>query len=44
VVTLPGTEFGEFGQGYLRLSVCATEAEVSEGIQRLETFIQGQQG
>jgi aminotransferase len=44
VVTLPGTEFGELGQGYLRLSVCATEAEVSEGIQRLETFIQGQQG
>ncbi len=43
VVTLPGTEFGELGQGHLRLSVCATEAEVSEGIQRLETFIQGQQ-
>ena len=39
VVTLPGTEFGERGQGHLRLSVCATEAEVSEGIRRLETFI-----
>ena len=39
VVTLPGTEFGELGQGYLRLSVCATEAEVSEGIRRLEAFI-----
>jgi len=44
VVTLPGTEFGELGQGHLRLSVCATEAEVSEGIQRLETFIRNQQG
>jgi aspartate/methionine/tyrosine aminotransferase len=43
VVTLPGTEFGELGQGYLRLSVCATEAEVSEGIQRLEEYIYGQQ-
>jgi aspartate/methionine/tyrosine aminotransferase len=43
VVTLPGTEFGEPGQGHLRLSVCATEAEVSEGIQRLETFILNQQ-
>ena len=43
VVTLPGTEFGERGQGHLRLSVCATEAEVSEGIQRLETFILNQQ-
>jgi len=43
VVTLPGTEFGELGQGHLRLSVCAAEAEVSEGIQRLETFIHNQQ-
>ena len=44
VVTLPGTEFGELGQGYLRLSVCATESEVSEGIRRLEAFIHDQQG
>jgi aminotransferase len=39
VVTLPGTEFGERGQGHLRLSVCAAEAEVDEGIRRLERFI-----
>jgi len=44
VVTLPGTEFGKLGQGHLRLSVCATEAEISEGIHRLETFIRNQQG
>jgi aminotransferase len=44
VVTLPGTEFGELGQGHLRLSVCATEAEVSEGIRRLENFILNQHG
>ncbi len=43
VVTLPGTEFGELGRGHLRLSVCATEGEVSEGIRRLETFIHNQQ-
>jgi aminotransferase len=42
VVTLPGTEFGKLGQGHLRLSVCASEAEVSEGIRRLETFIRNQ--
>ena len=42
VVTLPGTEFGELGQGYLRLSVCATEAEVAKGIHRLETFIKSE--
>ena len=44
VVTLPGTEFGELGQGHLRLSVCASEAEVFEGIRRLEAFIHKQQG
>ena len=44
VVTLPGTEFGKLGQGHLRLSVCAIEVEVSEGIQRLENFIHNQQG
>jgi aminotransferase len=42
VVTLPGTEFGELGQGHLRLSVCATEAEVIEGIRRLEAFIKSE--
>jgi aminotransferase len=42
VVTLPGTEFGELGRGHLRLSVCATEAEVAEGIRRLEAFIHKQ--
>ena len=39
VITLPGTEFGELGQGYLRLSVCAKRADVEEGLKRLQTFI-----
>jgi aminotransferase len=39
VVTLPGTEFGDLGQGYLRLSVCATEADIREGMVRLEKFV-----
>jgi len=43
VVTLPGTEFGALGQGHLRLSVCAVEAEVAEGIRRLESFIKSEQ-
>jgi len=42
VVTLPGTEFGALGQGHLRLSVCAVEAEVVEGIRRLENFIESE--
>ena len=39
VVTLPGSEFGQLGQGYLRLSVCAVEADVRKGLQRLERFV-----
>ena len=42
VVTLPGTEFGAFGQGHLRLSVCAAEKEVRKGLQRLENFVHAQ--
>jgi aminotransferase len=39
VSTLPGTEFGELGEGYLRLSVCARRPEVEEGLKRLQSFI-----
>ncbi len=39
VVTLPGTEFGELGEGFLRLSVCTSREEVEEGVQRLQSFI-----
>lgn len=39
VITLPGTEFGELGEGYLRLSVCAPRADVEEGLKRLQAFI-----
>jgi aspartate/methionine/tyrosine aminotransferase len=36
VITLPGTEFGPSGEGYLRLSVCAGREQVEIGIARLE--------
>ena len=39
VITLPGTEFGEMGEGFLRLSVCAQREEVVEGLKRLRGFI-----
>jgi aminotransferase len=38
VITLPGTEFGELGDGYLRLSVCVKRDEVIEGLKRLRAF------
>lgn len=38
VMTLPGTEFGALGEGYLRLSVVAGRAEVEEGVRRLTRY------
>ncbi|UCG14444.1 MAG: pyridoxal phosphate-dependent aminotransferase [Deltaproteobacteria bacterium] len=38
VITLPGTEFGPYGEGYLRLSVCATREQLEEGLARLAEF------
>ena len=35
VMTLPGTEFGPYGEGYLRLSVCAKRDQLEIGIDRL---------
>jgi len=40
VITLPGSEFGELGEGFLRLSVCAPKADVEEGLKRLQVFFQ----
>ena len=39
VITLPGTEFGERGEGFLRLSVCVPREEVSKGLRRIEDFV-----
>lgn len=41
VITIPGTEFGPYGEGYLRLSVCARPEEVVKGAQRLEEWAAG---
>ncbi len=38
VLTIPGTEFGPAGDGYLRLSVAAARAQVEKGIERLTRF------
>jgi aminotransferase len=40
VATLPGTEFGAAGEGYLRLSVISKKGRVEEGIRRLKDFAQ----
>ncbi len=41
VATLPGTEFGAAGEGYLRLSVVAGRKRVAEGLRRLKVFAGG---
>jgi aspartate/methionine/tyrosine aminotransferase len=38
VMTLPGTEFGAAGEGYLRLSVASNREQVEEGVERLQRF------
>ena len=38
VVTLPGTEFGAAGEGYLRFSVSSPREQIREGLERLKTF------
>ncbi|MBA7659077.1 putative N-acetyl-LL-diaminopimelate aminotransferase [subsurface metagenome] len=38
VMTLPGTEFGPEGEGYLRLSVVSRREQVEEGLRRLIKF------
>ncbi len=38
VMTLPGTEFGPEGEGYLRLSVVSSREQVEEGLKRLIKF------
>jgi aminotransferase len=38
VVTLPGTEFGPFGEGYLRLAACINRERIEKGVARLIEF------
>lgn len=36
VAVLPGTSFGEFGEGYIRISFANSEANLSEAMKRIE--------
>jgi aspartate/methionine/tyrosine aminotransferase len=39
VALLPGTAYGKFGDGYLRLSYANSIENIREGISRIETAI-----
>jgi aspartate/methionine/tyrosine aminotransferase len=41
VVTLPGTEFGPYGEGYLRLAACVSREQIEKGVARLIEFAKG---
>lgn len=37
IVSTPGNGFGEAGEGYIRLTLCATKARLLEAVSRMET-------
>jgi aspartate/methionine/tyrosine aminotransferase len=39
VVTVHGTAFGEYGEGFLRLCYAVSEDRIEEALQRLETYL-----
>jgi len=42
VSVLPGTAFGEFGEGYLRLSFANSVENISKAVDRIRGFVEGQ--
>jgi len=39
VLTVPGTEFGKYGEGYIRLSYATAYEKVEEALNRIEKVI-----
>ncbi len=39
VLVLPGTAFGAHGEGYIRYSYVSSEADITEGMARMKTYI-----
>jgi aspartate aminotransferase len=40
VITVPGAAFGKEGEGFLRISFCAEEETIHEGIRRMKTALE----
>jgi aspartate/methionine/tyrosine aminotransferase len=40
VITVPGAAFGREGEGYLRVSYCAEQATLTEGVRRMRNALQ----
>ncbi len=41
VVTIPGSAFGSEAEGYLRISFCANEEKIIEGVRRMKEALRG---
>lgn len=39
IATLPGTHFGKYGDGYLRLSYATSQENIKKGLERINTAI-----
>ena len=39
VITVPGSAFGSEGEGFLRVSFCAEEAAITEGVERIKAAL-----
>ena len=39
VATIPGTAFGDRGEGYLRLSFAGSDRDLEEGARRIRAFV-----
>lgn len=41
VVVVPGSGFGEAGEGFIRISYATSEENIKEGLKRIKAFVQG---
>ena len=38
-VTLAGTDFGKYGEGYIRLSYATSQENIKKGLERMNTVV-----
>ena len=41
VAAVPGSAFGEYGEGYLRMAYSASYDDIAAGMERMRTFVEG---
>jgi aminotransferase len=41
VVTVPGSGFGDVGEGYIRITYATSEANIKAGLARVQEYVKG---